>query len=103
MEDYAENIIKTKNTLGIDDLDAAIVHLLAELCFMQAFNKLIFISDLVLVLSEALTSLLPLSRVLNVTNRQVEVAFLHEAFIMYDFKLTTVGRGKSELLPYDPL
>ncbi|KAK1353584.1 hypothetical protein POM88_051953 [Heracleum sosnowskyi] len=106
MEDHAENIIKTKNSLGIDAINAALLHmeiarpLVIDILASgdpdgnsdkhQAFKNLLFVSNM--VFGELASSLLPWTRVFDVTASQVEQAVRDKAWIAYDFSLTLVGR-----------
>ncbi|XAR58858.1 hypothetical protein NMG60_11014424 [Bertholletia excelsa] len=101
-----ETIIKFKNALGIDDPDAAAMHVeIGRQIFRQrletgdreadieqrrAFQKLIYVSNL--VFGEASTFLLPWKRVFKVTDAQVEVAIRDNAQRLYAFKLKPIGR-----------
>ncbi|XXG39938.1 hypothetical protein AAC387_Pa01g0770 [Persea americana] len=105
-----ETIIKFKNALGIDDPDAAAVHMeIGRRIFRQrletgdrdddieqrrAFQKLIYVSTL--VFGEASTFLLPWKRVFKVTDSQVEVAIRDNAQRLYEFKLKLIGRDVDE-------
>ncbi|CAI9776508.1 unnamed protein product [Fraxinus pennsylvanica] len=100
-----ETIIQFKNSLGIDDTDAAAMHMeIGRRIFRQrletgdrdadieqrrAFQKLIYISNL--VFGEASGFLLPWKRVFKVTDAQVEVAVRDNAQRLYAFKLESVG------------
>ncbi|KAL8102151.1 hypothetical protein AgCh_026877 [Apium graveolens] len=104
--DEAETIIKFKNALGIDDPDAASMHMeIGRRIFRQrletgdrdgdleqrrAFQKLIYVSTL--VFGEASSFLLPWKRVFKVTDAQVEVAVRDNAQRLYAFSLRSVGR-----------
>ncbi|CAK9164115.1 unnamed protein product [Ilex paraguariensis] len=104
--DEVETIIKFKNGLGIDDPDAAAMHMeIGRRLFRQrletgdrdgdveqrrAFQKLIYVSTL--VFGDASTFLLPWKRVFKVTDSQVEVAIRDNAQRLYAFKLKSVGR-----------
>ncbi|CAM8961327.1 unnamed protein product [Rhodiola kirilowii] len=104
--DEVETIIKFKNALGIDDPDAAAMHMeIGRRIFRQrleagdrdadvqqrrAFQKLIYVSSL--VFGEASTFLLPWKRVFKITDSQVEVAIRDNAQRLYARKLKTVGR-----------
>uniref|UniRef100_A0A6N2LJ44 Protein TIC110, chloroplastic n=1 Tax=Salix viminalis TaxID=40686 RepID=A0A6N2LJ44_SALVM len=102
-----ETIINFKNALGIDDPDAASMHVeLGRRIFrqrletgdrvgdveqrraMQAFQKLIYISTL--VFGEASSFLLPWKRVFKVTDSQVEIAIRDNAQRLYFSKLKSV-------------
>ncbi|KAJ8554270.1 hypothetical protein K7X08_024948 [Anisodus acutangulus] len=101
-----DTIIKFKNALGIDDPDAADMHMeIGRRIFRQrletgdrdgdmeqrrAFQKLIYVSTL--VFGEASAFLLPWKRVFKVTASQVEVAIRDNAQRLYASKLKSVGR-----------
>lgn len=101
-----ETIIEFKRVLGIDDPDAASMHMeIGRRIFRQrletgdrdadieqrrAFQKLIYVSTL--VFGEASTFLLPWKRVFKVTDAQVEVAIRDNAQRLYAFRLKQVGR-----------
>ncbi|XP_010256257.1 PREDICTED: protein TIC110, chloroplastic-like [Nelumbo nucifera] len=105
-----DTIIKFRSALGIDDPDAAAVHMeIGRRIFRQrletgdhdadieqrrAFQKLIYVSTL--VFGEASTFLLPWKRVFKVTDAQVEVAIRDNAQRLYAFKLESVGRDIDE-------
>lgn len=104
--DEVDSIIKFKNALGIDDPDAADMHMeIGRRIFRQrletgdrdgdmeqrrAFQKLIYVSTL--VFGEASAFLLPWKRVFKVTDAQVEVAVRDNAQRLYASKLKSVGR-----------
>ncbi|KAE9460931.1 hypothetical protein C3L33_07152, partial [Rhododendron williamsianum] len=99
-------IIKFKNALGIDDPDAAAMHMeVGRRIFRQsletgdhdagmeqrrAFQKLIYVSNL--VFGGASTFLLPWKRVFKVTDSQVQIAIRDNAQQLYSSKLKPVGR-----------
>ncbi|XP_061944105.1 protein TIC110, chloroplastic-like [Populus nigra] len=101
-----ETIINFKNALGIDDPDAASMHVeLGRRIFrqrletgdrdgdveqLQAFQKLIYVSTL--VFGEASSFLLPWKRVFKVTDSQVEIAIRDNAQRLYSSKLKSVGK-----------
>ncbi|KAL2899358.1 hypothetical protein RDABS01_024440 [Bienertia sinuspersici] len=101
-----ETIIKFKNALGIDDPDAANMHIeLARRNFRQrleagdrdadieqrrAFQKLVYVSTL--VFGEASAFLLPWKRVFKITDSQVEVAVRDSAQRLYAQRLKSIGR-----------
>ncbi|KAK2652948.1 hypothetical protein Ddye_012804 [Dipteronia dyeriana] len=105
--DEVEKIIKFKNALGIDDPDAASMHMeIGRRLFRQrlevgdrdgdieqrrAFQKLIYVSTL--VFGEASSFLLPWKRVFKVTDSQVEIAIRDNAKRLYASKLKSLGRG----------
>ncbi|KAK4763452.1 hypothetical protein SAY87_012890 [Trapa incisa] len=102
----AENIIKFKAALGIDDPEAASMHMEvgrqifrqrletgdreADIEQRRAFQKLIYVSAL--VFGEASSFLLPWKRVFKVTDAQVEVAIRDNAQRLYISKLKTISR-----------
>ncbi|XP_058198739.1 protein TIC110, chloroplastic isoform X2 [Rhododendron vialii] len=104
--DEVETIIKFKNALGIDDPDAAAMHMeVGRRIFRQsletgdhdagmeqrrAFQKLIYVSNL--VFGNASTFLLPWKRVFKVTESQVQIAIRDNAQQLYSSKLKPVGR-----------
>ncbi|XWS71924.1 hypothetical protein CRYUN_Cryun03dG0180200 [Craigia yunnanensis] len=104
--DEVETIISFKNALGIDDPDAASMHMeIGRRIFRQrletgdrdgdleqrrAFQKLIYISAL--IFGDASTFLLPWKRVFKVTDAQVEIAIRNNAKQLYASKLSSVGR-----------
>ncbi|XP_022729007.1 protein TIC110, chloroplastic isoform X2 [Durio zibethinus] len=104
--DEVETIISFKNALGIDDPDAASMHMEigrrifrqrletgdpdGDLEQRQAFQKLIYVSTL--VFGDASTFLLPWKRVFKVTDAQVEIAIRDNAMRLYASKLSSVGR-----------
>ncbi|XP_078435270.1 translocon at the inner envelope membrane of chloroplasts 110 [Wolffia australiana] len=104
--DEAETIIKFKNALGIDDPDAATVHVeIGRRIFRQrleagdrdgdveqrrAFQKLIYVSTL--VFGDASKFLLPWKRVFKVTDAQVDVAVRDNAQRLYSYKLNSIGK-----------
>ncbi|CAN6460258.1 unnamed protein product [Victoria cruziana] len=104
--DEVDKIVKFKNSLGIDDPDAANVHMEigrriyrqrletgdreADVEQRRAFQKLVYISNL--VFGEASTFLLPWKRVFKVTDAQVEVAIRDNAQRLYSVNLQSVGR-----------
>ncbi|KAJ6758214.1 PROTEIN TIC110 CHLOROPLASTIC [Salix koriyanagi] len=101
-----ETIISFKNALGIDDPDAASMHVEhGRRIFRQrletgdpdgdveqrrAFQKLIYVSTL--VFGEASSFLLPWKRVFKVTDSQVEIAIRDNAQRLYTSKLKSVGK-----------
>ncbi|CAI9107113.1 OLC1v1006401C1 [Oldenlandia corymbosa var. corymbosa] len=104
--DEVEKIMKFKSALGLDDPDAAAMHMeIGRRIFRQrletgdrdgdqeerrAFQKLIYVSNL--VFGEASSFLLPWKRVFRVTDSQVEVAVRDNAQRLYASKLKLVGR-----------
>ncbi|KAK9681905.1 hypothetical protein RND81_10G035800 [Saponaria officinalis] len=101
-----ETIIKFKNALGIDDPDAANMHIeIARRIFRQrletgdrdgdmeqrrAFQKLVYVSTL--VFGEASAFLLPWKRVFKISDSQVEVAIRDNAQRLFVQRLKSVGR-----------
>lgn len=108
--DEAESIIKFKKALGIDDPDAAAVHIeIGRRIFRQrletgdrdaviaerrAFQKLVYVSNL--VFGDASTFLLPWKRVFKVTNAQVEVAVRDNAQRLFQSRLSSLGKDVDE-------
>jgi hypothetical protein len=104
--DEVETIVKFKNALGIDDPEAANMHIeIGRRIFRQrletgdrdddaqqrrAFQKLVYVSTL--VFGDASTFLLPWKRVFRVTDSQVEIAIRDNAQRLYAQKLTTINR-----------
>ncbi|XP_020276167.1 protein TIC110, chloroplastic isoform X1 [Asparagus officinalis] len=103
-------IIQFKAALGIDDLDAASVHMEigrrifrlrmetgdreADVEQRSAFQKLVYVSTL--VFGEASSFLLPWKRIFNVTDSQVDIAIRDNAQRLYGLKLNSIGRGIEE-------
>ncbi|XP_073112675.1 protein TIC110, chloroplastic [Elaeis guineensis] len=101
-----ETIIKFKEALGIDDPDAASVHIEigrhifrqrletgdreADIEQRRAFQKLIYVSTL--VFGEASKFLLPWKRLFQVTDAQVDIAVRDNAQRLYALKLKLIGR-----------
>ncbi|KAE9606040.1 hypothetical protein Lal_00025003 [Lupinus albus] len=108
--DEVDKIANFKNSLGIDDPDAAAMHMeIGRRFFRQrlevgdrdgdieqrrAFQKLIYVSNL--VFGEASSFLLPWKRVFKVTDSQVAVAIRDNAQRLYASKLKSVGRDINE-------
>ncbi|XP_042373930.1 protein TIC110, chloroplastic-like [Zingiber officinale] len=106
----AETIIKFKDALGIDDPDAALVHVEigrhiyrqrletgdreADIEQRKAFQKLIYVSTL--VFGEASKFLLPWKRLFNVTDSQIEIAIRDNAQKLYASKLKAIGQDIDE-------
>lgn len=104
--DEVDRIVNFKNSLGLDDPDAAGVHMeIGRKLFRQrlevgdreadveqrrAFQKLIYVSNI--VFGDASSFLLPWKRVFKVTESQVEVAIRDNAQRLYASKLKSVGR-----------
>ncbi|XP_020581658.1 protein TIC110, chloroplastic isoform X2 [Phalaenopsis equestris] len=105
-----ERIIKFKNALGIDDPDAASVHMeIGRHIFRQrletgdreadveqrrAFQKLVYVSTL--VFGEASKFLLPWKRLFKVTDAQVDIAIRDNAQRLFAVKLNSVGKEINE-------
>ncbi|XP_030537465.2 protein TIC110, chloroplastic-like [Rhodamnia argentea] len=105
-----DKIVKFKSALGIDDPEAAAMHMeIGRRIFRQrletgdreadveqrrAFQKLIYVSTL--VFGEASTFLLPWKRVFKVSDAQVEVAVRDNAQRLYSSQLKAVGRDLNE-------
>ncbi|KAL4558429.1 hypothetical protein LXL04_036629 [Taraxacum kok-saghyz] len=103
----ADIIMKFKSSLGIDDPDAAAMHMeIGRRIFRQrletgdreadaeqrrAFQKLIYVSTL--VFGEASGFLLPWKRVFKVTESQVEVAIRDNAQRLYASKLKLINQN----------
>ncbi|CAI0549088.1 unnamed protein product [Linum tenue] len=101
-----ETIINFKKALGIDDPDAAAMHMeIGRRIFRQrletgdrdgdveqrrAFQKLVYVSSL--VFGEASSFLLPWKRVFKVTDSQVEISIRDNAQRLYASKLKSVGK-----------
>ncbi|XP_050368674.1 protein TIC110, chloroplastic [Argentina anserina] len=111
--DEVETIVNFKNALGIDDPEAASMHMeIGRRIYRQrletgdregdfeqrrAFQKLIYVSTL--VFGDASSFLLPWKRVLSVSDSQVEIAIRDNAQRLYASKLKSVGRDiDAELL-----
>ncbi|KAM1653453.1 hypothetical protein ACFX15_005663 [Malus domestica] len=103
--DEVDTIVSFKNSLGIDDPEAASMHMeIGRRIFRQrletdregdleqrrAFQKLIYVSTL--VFGDASSFLLPWKRVFKVTDSQVELAIRDNAQRLYASKLKSVGR-----------
>lgn len=104
--DEVDKIVQFKKALGIDDPDAAAMHVeIGRRIFrqrlevgdrdgdieqLQAFQKLIYVSTL--AFGEASPFLLPWKRVFKVTDSQVEIAIRDNAKRLYASKLKSVGR-----------
>ncbi|KAL0419283.1 UNVERIFIED_CONTAM: protein, chloroplastic [Sesamum radiatum] len=104
--DEVETIIRFKSSLGIDDPDAAAMHMEigrrifrqrletgdrdADMAQRRAFQKLIYVSNL--VFGDASGFLLPWKRVFKVTDAQVEVAVRDNAQRLYSYKLDTISQ-----------
>eukprot|EP00249_Psilotum_nudum_P019718 c27384_g1_i1 orf=318-3365(-) len=104
--DEVETIITFKNALGLEDPDAAAVHIeIGRRIFRQrletgdketavqerrTFQKLVYVSNL--VFGDASKFLLPWKRIFKVTDAQVEVAMRDNAQRLFESKLATIGR-----------
>ncbi|XP_004490697.1 protein TIC110, chloroplastic [Cicer arietinum] len=104
--DEVDRIVNFKSSIGIDDPDAATVHIEigrklyrqrlevgdreADVEQRRAFQKLIYVSNI--VFGDASSFLLPWKRVFKVTDSQVEVAIRDNAQRLYASKLKSVGR-----------
>ncbi|XP_026412654.1 protein TIC110, chloroplastic-like [Papaver somniferum] len=105
-----DTIKKFKSALGLDDPDAAAMHMeIGRRIFRQrletgdrdgdteqrrAFQKLIYVSTL--VFGDASTFLLPWKRVFKVTDSQVEVAIRDSAQRLYASKIKSIDRDVDE-------
>lgn len=103
--DEVDTIIMFKNALGIEDPDAAAVHIeIGRRIFRQrletgdkemavqerrAFQKLVYVSNL--VFGNASNFLLPWKRVFKLTESQVEIAMRDNAQRLFQAKLSTMG------------
>ncbi|XP_010486911.1 PREDICTED: protein TIC110, chloroplastic [Camelina sativa] len=104
--DEVAKIVKFKSALGIDEPDAAAMHMeIGRRIFRQrletgeregdaeqrrAFMRLVYVSAL--VFGDASSFLLPWKRVLKVTDAQVEIAIRENAKQLYAERLKLVGR-----------
>ncbi|KAL6642892.1 hypothetical protein ACP70R_021073 [Stipagrostis hirtigluma subsp. patula] len=100
-------ITKFKNALGLDDVDAANMHMEigrriyrerletsdrdADMEQRRAFQKLIYVSNL--VFGDASTFLLPWKRLFGVTDSQIDIAMRENAKNLYSSQLKSIGRG----------
>ncbi|GJM91094.1 hypothetical protein PR202_ga07435 [Eleusine coracana subsp. coracana] len=100
-------IVKFKNALGLDDVDAANMHMEigrriyrerletsdrdADMEQRRAFQKLIYVSNL--VFGDASTFLLPWKRLFGVTDSQIDIAMRENAKNLYLKQLKSIGRG----------
>lgn len=103
--DEADTIIMFKNALGLEDPDAAAVHIeIGRRIFRQrletgdkdtavqerrAFQKLVYVSNL--VFGNASKFLLPWKRVFQLTDAQVEIAMRDNAQRLFQAQLKTIG------------
>ncbi|GLJ44162.1 hypothetical protein SUGI_0921430 [Cryptomeria japonica] len=106
----ADVITQFKNALGIDDPDAAAVHIeIGRRMFRQrletgdrdavteerrAFQKLVYISNI--IFGDASKFLLPWKRVFNITDAQIEVAIRDNAQTLFKSTLSFLGRDLDE-------
>lgn len=104
--DEVDKIINFKNSLGIEDPDAAAMHMeIGRRIYRQgletgdrdgsveqrrAFMKLIYVSTL--VFGEASSFLLPWKRVFKVSDAQVEIAIRDNAKQLYANRIKSLGR-----------
>ncbi|KAL5231400.1 hypothetical protein ABZP36_030176 [Zizania latifolia] len=102
-----EVIVKFKKALGLDDVDAANMHMEigrriyrerletrdrdADMEQRRAFQKLIYVSNL--VFGDASAFLLPWKRLFGVTDSQIDIAMRENAKILYASQLKSIGRG----------
>ncbi|WVZ59445.1 hypothetical protein U9M48_009585 [Paspalum notatum var. saurae] len=100
-------IIKFKRALGLDDVDAANMHMEigrriyrerletsdrdADMEQRRAFQKLIYVSNL--VFGDASAFLLPWKRLFGVTDSQIDIAMRENAKSLYSSQLKSIGRG----------
>ncbi|KAL6883554.1 hypothetical protein ACP4OV_010968 [Aristida adscensionis] len=96
-----------KNALGLDDVDAANMHMEigrriyrerletsdrdADMEQRRAFQKLIYVSNL--VFGDASAFLLPWKRLFGVTDSQIDIAMRENAKNLYSSQLKSIGRG----------
>ncbi|CAL4917312.1 unnamed protein product [Urochloa decumbens] len=100
-------IIKFKRALGLDDVDAANMHMEigrriyrerletsdrdADMEQRRAFQKLIYVSNL--VFGDQSAFLLPWKRLFGVTESQIDIAMRENAKSLYASQLKSIGRG----------
>ncbi|KAG2548211.1 protein TIC110, chloroplastic-like [Panicum virgatum] len=100
-------IIKFKRALGLDDVDAANMHMEigrriyrerletsdrdADMEQRRAFQKLIYVSNL--VFGDQSAFLLPWKRLFGVTDSQIDIAMRENAKSLYLSQLKSIGRG----------
>ncbi|CAN6310638.1 unnamed protein product [Urochloa humidicola] len=100
-------IIKFKRALGLDDVDAANMHMEigrhiyrerletsdrdADMEQRRAFQKLIYVSNL--VFGDQSAFLLPWKRLFGVTESQIDIAMRENAKSLYSSQLKSIGRG----------
>ncbi|KAM3408724.1 hypothetical protein ACQJBY_001662 [Aegilops geniculata] len=102
-----EAIKKFKKALGLDDVDAANMHMAigrrlyrerletrdrdADIEQRRAFQKLIYVSNL--VFGDASAFLLPWKRLFGITDSQIDIAMRDNAKNLYAIQLKSIGRG----------
>ncbi|KAM0854929.1 hypothetical protein ACQ4PT_050107 [Festuca glaucescens] len=102
-----EVIVKFKRGLGLDDVDAANMHMEigrrlyrerletrdrdADIEQRRAFQKLIYVSNL--VFGDASAFLLPWKRLFGITDSQIDIAMRDNAKNLYAMQLKSIGRG----------
>uniref|UniRef100_M8B843 Protein TIC110, chloroplastic n=1 Tax=Aegilops tauschii TaxID=37682 RepID=M8B843_AEGTA len=105
--DEVEVIAKFKRGLGLDDVDAANMHMEigrrlyrerletrdrdADIEQRRAFQKLIYVSNL--VFGDASAFLLPWKRLFGITDSQIDIAMRDNAKNLYAIQLKSIGRG----------
>ncbi|RLN18203.1 hypothetical protein C2845_PM02G10690 [Panicum miliaceum] len=102
-----QDIIKFKRALGLDDVDAANMHMEigrriyrerletsdrdADMEQRRTFQKLIYVSNL--VFGDQSAFLLPWKRLFGVTDSQIDIAMRENAKSLYSSQLKSIGRG----------
>ncbi|XP_044971323.1 protein TIC110, chloroplastic-like [Hordeum vulgare subsp. vulgare] len=90
-----EAIKKFKKALGLDDVDAASMHLaIGRRLYrerLDAFQKLIFVSNL--VFGDASDFILPWKHLFGITDYQIDIAMRENAKSLYALELKSIGRG----------
>ncbi|XP_010234859.1 protein TIC110, chloroplastic [Brachypodium distachyon] len=90
-----EAIIKFKRALGLNDVDAANMHMaIGRRLYkerLNAFQKLIFVSNL--VFGDASDFLLPWKHLFGITDYQIDIAMRENAKTLYASELKSIGRG----------
>uniref|UniRef100_A0ACD5TNL3 Uncharacterized protein n=1 Tax=Avena sativa TaxID=4498 RepID=A0ACD5TNL3_AVESA len=90
-----EAIIKFKRALGLDDVDAANMHMAVGRRLyrerLNAFQKLIFVSNL--VFGDASEFILPWKHLFGITDYQIDIAMRENAKSLYALELKSIGRG----------
>uniref|UniRef100_A0ACD5U5E3 Uncharacterized protein n=1 Tax=Avena sativa TaxID=4498 RepID=A0ACD5U5E3_AVESA len=90
-----EAIIKFKRALGLDDVDAANMHMAVGRRLyrerLDAFQKLIFVSNL--VFGDASEFILPWKHLFGITDYQIDIAMRENAKSLYALELKSIGRG----------